>query len=286
MTGRGHHRGPRPGASCSPASRPTRRACCSATRSPAGKPFEEPPPAIPEWLDRIDDFIKRNCFAGVVGAVLELGKYAGSAGTSDATGISSLSPTSVCPGTKLTISGSGFGATQPANTKVYVPSGGGCREATVTRWSDTAIDVTLPADVSAGCVGFVRGGTQSFGGLQKVTGELHGLRRRRRRDLGPRLQQGRHADRDLPAVPPGRPEPHPVRGPPLDQRLPLHARAQRAGRHAGAVVERRERDQHHDRRASPATARRSRSPRASLPPVGSLTLSPVTGSVPSTAPTG
>ena len=137
-----------------------------------GKPFEEPPPAIPEWLDRIDDFIKRNCFAGVVGAVLELGKYAGSAGTSDATGISSLSPTSVCPGTKLTISGSGFGATQPADTKVYVPSGGGCREATVTRWSDTAIDVTLPADVSAGCVGFVRGGTQNFGGLQKVTGEL------------------------------------------------------------------------------------------------------------------
>ena len=102
-----------------------------------GKPFEEPPPAIPEWLDTIDDFIKRNCFAGVVGAVLELGKYAGSAGTSDATGISSLSPTSVCPGTKLTISGSGFGATQPADTKVYVPSGGGCREATVTRWSDT-----------------------------------------------------------------------------------------------------------------------------------------------------
>ncbi len=137
-----------------------------------GKPFEPPPPAIPEWLDTIDDLIKRNCFAGVVGAVLELGKYAGSIGTSDATGISSVSPTSVCPGTKLTISGSGFGATQPADTKVYVPTGSGCREATVTRWSDTAIDVTLPAGVSAGCVGFVHGGTSNFGGLQKVTGEL------------------------------------------------------------------------------------------------------------------
>ena len=83
-----------------PASPPTPRACCNATRSPASRLFEAPPPAIPEWLDRrSSDFIKRNCFAGVVGAVLELGKYAGSAGTSDATGISSLSPTSVCPGT-------------------------------------------------------------------------------------------------------------------------------------------------------------------------------------------
>ena len=52
-----------------------------------------------------------------------------------------------------------------------MPSGGGCREATVTRWTDTAIDVTLPADVSAGCVGFVHGAA-SPGGLQKVTGEL------------------------------------------------------------------------------------------------------------------
>ena len=102
--------------------------------------------------------------------------------------------------------------------------------------------------------------------------DLHG---RRRRDLGPRLQQGRHADRDLPAVPPGRPEPHPVRRPPVDQRVPLHARAQRAGRDAGAVVERRERDQHHDRRGrrqrpgaraarglAAARSARSRSPRS------------------------
>ena len=247
MSRPGHHRRPRPGArarrrlhrpSEPPATPHARRR--QAVRGAAA--------AIPEWLDTIGDFIKRNCFAGVVGAVLELGKYAGSIATSDATGISSVSPTSVCPGTKLTISGSGFGATQPADTKVYVPSGGGCREATVTRWTDTAIDVTLPAGVSAGCVGFVHAGTSNFGGLQKVTGELTTCMGAVGEIWGRGFGKVGTPDRDLPAVPPGWPEPHPVRRPPVDQRVPLHARAQRAGRDAGAVVERRERDQHHDRR--------------------------------------
>jgi hypothetical protein len=141
-------------------------------RLAGGKPFGPPPPVIPEWLDQLDEFLARNCFAGVVDAVLELGKWAGGGSRSDATGISSLSATSVCPGTPLTISGSGFGATQPADTKVYVPAGNGCREATVTSWSDTAIVVQLPPDVGAGCVGFVRGGMASLGEPQRVTGEL------------------------------------------------------------------------------------------------------------------
>jgi len=141
-------------------------------RLTGGKPFGPPAPVIPEWLDRLDDFLARDCFAGVVDAVLELGTWAGSRSTSDATGISSVSPTSVCGGTSLTISGSGFGASQPADTKVYVPAGNGCREATVTQWSDTKIVVRLPADVGAGCVGFVRGGGATLGEPQRVTGEL------------------------------------------------------------------------------------------------------------------
>jgi len=137
-----------------------------------GKPFGPPPPVIPEWLDRLDDFIGRNCFAGVIGAVLELGKWSGGRSTADATGISSVAPTVVCGGTQLTIAGAGFGAAQPADTKVYVPTSWGCRDARVTQWSDTQIVVELPADVAAGCVGFVRGGGAVLGEPERVTGEL------------------------------------------------------------------------------------------------------------------
>ena len=79
---------------------------------------------------------------------------------------------SVCPGAQLTISGAGFGPTQPTGTRVYVPTTGGCREATVQSWSDTTIVVVLPGDVAAGCVGFVRGGGAVLGEPQRVTGEL------------------------------------------------------------------------------------------------------------------
>lgn len=142
-------------------------------RLTGGKPVGPPPPVLPEWVDRLDDFLARNCFAGVVGAVLELGRWAsGSRSQSDALGISRLSATTVCGGTQLTIFGSGFQDPQPADTKVYVPAGNGCREATVKQWSDTAIVVELPADVGAGCVGFVRGGGAALGEPQRVTGEL------------------------------------------------------------------------------------------------------------------
>jgi hypothetical protein len=138
-----------------------------------GKPIEPPPRLPPEWLDKLDQFMARACFAGVIGAVLELGKWAsGDRSTADATGITSVAPASVCPGAQLTISGAGFGATQPAGTRVYVPTKSGCREATVQSWSDTKIVVVAPADVAAGCVGFVRGGGAVLGEPQRVTGEL------------------------------------------------------------------------------------------------------------------
>ncbi len=136
-----------------------------------GKPFG-PPPVVPEWLDRLDNFIGRECYAGVIGAVLELGKWAGGRPVADAQGISSVAPASVCPGAQLTISGGGFGSTQPADTKVYVPTRSGCREVPVQSWSDTQIVVVVPADVAAGCVGFVRGGGAVLGEPQRVTGEL------------------------------------------------------------------------------------------------------------------
>jgi IPT/TIG domain len=141
-------------------------------RQLVGKPFGPPPPVVPEWLDKLNDFMARACFVGVIDAVLELGKWAGGRSTADATGIGSVTPASVCAGQQLTISGAGFGATQPADTKVYVPTSGGCREASVQSWSDATIVVVLPADVAPGCVGFVRGGGAVLGEPQRVTGEL------------------------------------------------------------------------------------------------------------------
>jgi hypothetical protein len=134
--------------------------------------FELPPKPFPDWLEPIGRFVERNCFAGVVGAVLELGRWASSRLSSDANGISGLSSKNVCPNTVLTIYGGGFGSAQPGDVRVYVPvAGGGCREAHVERWTSTEIDVRAPADIGPGCVGFVRG-TVGFAEPQRVTGEL------------------------------------------------------------------------------------------------------------------
>lgn len=135
-------------------------------------PFERAPPLLPEWFEPLGSFVEHECFAGVLGAVLDLGKWASVRPGSDATGISGLSATNVCPETVLTILGSGFGGGKPADVRVYVPvAGGGCREATVERWTNAEIDVRLPKDIGAGCVGFVRG-TWAVTEPQRVTGEL------------------------------------------------------------------------------------------------------------------
>jgi hypothetical protein len=136
------------------------------------KPFGPGTPVIPDWLEEINRFVQRNCYAGVIDALNELGQWATNQLTSDAKGITSLSSTSVCQNDRLTIFGSGFGNSKPADVVVYVPViGGGCRKAQVIQWQDTAIEIQLPADVTAGCVGFVRGTAQYYE-PQRVTGEL------------------------------------------------------------------------------------------------------------------
>jgi hypothetical protein len=132
--------------------------------------FEPPPPLLPEWLEQIERFIDRECFAGVMKAVLELGRWAGTRSTSYSTGIRSVTP-SVCGNREMTLSGT-FPTTQPADVAVYVPTlGGGCRAATVERWSDVAVTVRSPEDIAPGCVGFVKL-TGAYFGPQNVTGEL------------------------------------------------------------------------------------------------------------------
>jgi hypothetical protein len=134
--------------------------------------FEPPPRVIPEWLEEINRFVERKCFAGVVQAVLEVSRWAGSRSNSYSTGITMITPSPVCADSQLTLHGSAFGATQPADVVVYVPTtSGGCREAKVESWSDRAVVVRAPADIGPGCAGFVQ-----LSGVyyppQRVTGEL------------------------------------------------------------------------------------------------------------------
>lgn len=137
------------------------------------EPFSPDDPVLPDWVDRLDRLREGACWAGVIGAVAALGKYGAARSTSDANGITSLSSKKVCPGAVLDILGSGFGATQPAGVSVYLPDrSGGCRPATVRSWSAGKISVDVPAGIGPGCVGFVRDTGGTFGGLQQVTGEL------------------------------------------------------------------------------------------------------------------
>jgi IPT/TIG domain len=66
------------------------------------------------------------------------------------TGITSISPKTACPGNQVTINGSGFGATQPAEVEVII----GNVVAPVDSWADAAIVITVPAGAKSGCVAF------------------------------------------------------------------------------------------------------------------------------------
>lgn len=139
------------------------------------RPVFEPPKLPPEWLLELGRFIESQCAVAVVKAVQQLDRIPRS--TSDARGILSLTQPPPCPGQPLTITGSGFGSTQPTGTEVYVPTlDGACQAATVTSWSDRQIIVTLPSNAGPGCVGFARHASEPvpFEVLATVAGEVQG----------------------------------------------------------------------------------------------------------------
>lgn len=70
------------------------------------------------------------------------------------TGITDVRLTGPCAGETITIRGTGFGATQPADTVLLLPTLYGCRAVVPTSWTDTAITAVLPARVASGPVGF------------------------------------------------------------------------------------------------------------------------------------
>jgi hypothetical protein len=69
-------------------------------------------------------------------------------------GITSVSLSGPCAGDTITIRGTGFGATQPANTVLLLPTLDGCRPVAATSWSNTRIMAVLPLRVASGPIGF------------------------------------------------------------------------------------------------------------------------------------
>lgn len=70
------------------------------------------------------------------------------------TGITSVVLGGRCRGDTVTIKGLGFGATQPPNTALLLPTINGCRPVNPNSWSDSEIRAQLPANVASGAVGF------------------------------------------------------------------------------------------------------------------------------------
>jgi hypothetical protein len=73
-----------------------------------------------------------------------------------ASNITSLSPNPACPGEIVTIRGTAFGATQPAEIEVVLDSAGpalGGIVLEVVSWSDTTITVLIPSGAGSGCIG-------------------------------------------------------------------------------------------------------------------------------------
>ena len=140
-----------------------------------GRPFEPPPPVIPDYLDV---FVRQNCFAGVLqaqlGFALALQAWAPS---SNSDGISEIEPGTGCDGDTVVIRGTGFGRSQPQGVEVWFPDrAGGCTPARVlpNGWSPTAIEVEVPSNVGTGCVGFVSYGSGGRDSLAETASRFIG----------------------------------------------------------------------------------------------------------------
>lgn len=132
--------------------------------------FKKPPkwdpdgwgPWYPWWWEHpnyiapeIENFLR--CTAAVRGLLAALDKLRAGApdgGAVWSTGISGVAISGPCAGNEIVFRGKGFGATQPTNTVLLLPTLDGCRVVAATSWSDTKITAVLPARVASGPVGF------------------------------------------------------------------------------------------------------------------------------------
>src|SRR5450755_891225 len=74
--------------------------------------------------------------------------------------LTSISPTSVLPGTQVTLTGSGFGATQTANGGVTFNNR---NAASIVSWSNTQVVATVAAGTLGGPAFVIQNGTRSNG---------------------------------------------------------------------------------------------------------------------------
>lgn len=76
-------------------------------------------------------------------------------------GIAGVELADTCAGSTITITGTGFGVTQPPDVALLLPTLRGCRPVPPLSWSDTRITAALPVDVASGPVGFADAGCVS-----------------------------------------------------------------------------------------------------------------------------
>ncbi|MFL5937072.1 MAG: IPT/TIG domain-containing protein [Gaiellaceae bacterium] len=141
------------------------------------KPFPDDGGRIPQkWLDLMEELDRKTCGLAISHAVSHWGQAVDQARSRAwSTGITSINPAVGCAGQQVTVTGSGFGATQPAGVRfAFAGRGGGCVMASVVSWSDTQIVVVAPKDVGAGCIGFVQQGdpAELVSAADSVAGEL------------------------------------------------------------------------------------------------------------------
>ena len=112
------------------------------------RPLPLPPLPLPGGPRDLCGLIKDACKFLVIGGISGLTHVPGP--STYTTGIASIAPARACFGDQVTISGSGFGATQPADVEVII----GTAVAPIVSWSDTKIVITVPPGTTSGCVAF------------------------------------------------------------------------------------------------------------------------------------
>lgn len=113
------------------------------------KPFPEPEPGVPDLLDLLDLAIPADVFlreqlrldACVIGAKVALGQARILRLVVPYT-VTSITPQGACPGITVSIAGSGFGTTAG---DVVFPTLDGPVAVAASAWSDTLVEVTVPA---------------------------------------------------------------------------------------------------------------------------------------------
>ena len=92
----------------------------------------------------------------------------GIAYTTIAPTLTSISPTSVKPGLRMTLSGSGFGATRGVGSVTFSAPGDTQGASTFLTWSDTQIVLTVPNSIAPGTITVSQNGVASNGEIGRA----------------------------------------------------------------------------------------------------------------------